>query len=185
MSFTEKQPKPPDPDHVRYTAFPFPAYRFVPGLLPHPRRHPRGHSAEQPEPSPPPIDPERWHESETYLYGVDLFNFAYWWECHEELESLWHVVGHSSRAGLFLQGIVQVAAANLRRFMEPENSQAGVSLMRKGLAKLSDFSGIYMGIDVGRFRSMTEDYFRGAREIPPTITLIGFPSGKRPRDDLK
>ncbi|MBD3297963.1 MAG: DUF309 domain-containing protein [candidate division Zixibacteria bacterium] len=171
-SFRTNQPQPPTPDHIRYTTRPFPPYRFVPGHFPHPRRDPKGHSYDHPEPSPPPIDPHRWHESETYLYGIDLFNFAYWWECHEELESLWHAVGHNSEMGVFLQGIVQVAAANLRRFMEPDNPDAGVSLMQKGLEKLQDYSGVYLGVDVERFRRMTEDYFGNTTHTPPTITLI-------------
>ena len=167
------QPSPPDPDHVRYTARPFPPYRFIPGLFPHPRRDPKGHAFGRPEPVPKPVTPENWRESETYLYGIDLFNFAYWWECHEELESLWHTVGHDSEQGLFLQGIVQIAAANLRRFMEPDDQKAGLSLMEKGLEKLRDFSGVYMGVDVQRFRMAVDASLRQRTAQPLTISLVG------------
>ncbi len=113
----------------------------------------------------------RWEESETYLYGIDLFNFAYWWECHEELESLWHAVGHNSEVGVFLQGIVQVAAANLRRFMDPDNPQAGSSLLDKAMDKLRGFDGIYMGVDVPKFCNSAHEFFNGTTDTPPTITL--------------
>src|SRR3989441_5753773 len=73
----------------RFTDRPFPAYRFIPGQSPHPRRDPHGHSYGQPEPTPPPFMPEEWWDSEWYLYGIDLYNYGYWWECHEVFEGLW------------------------------------------------------------------------------------------------
>ena len=77
----------------RYSARPFPPYRFIPGNNPHPRRHPQGHSFGCPEPSPEPYRPEDWCQSEDYRFGIDLYNFAYWWECHEVFEGFWHAVG--------------------------------------------------------------------------------------------
>ena len=95
----------------RYTDRPFPTYRFVPGQSPHPRRDPQGHSYGQPEPTPPLFTPEEWWDSEWYLYGIDLYNHGYWWECHEVFEGLWHAVGPDSPQGQFLQALIQVAAA--------------------------------------------------------------------------
>jgi hypothetical protein len=109
------EPSAPDPTWPRYSTIAFPAYRFVGGLNPHPRRDPRGHAYGIPEVPPPRVPPERWRGNDVYLHGIDLYNFAYWWECHEALEGLWHLTGHQGTEAQFLQGIIQVAAANLRR----------------------------------------------------------------------
>ena len=93
------EPQPPDPSWPRYSTRPFPSSRFVPGKTPHPRRDPRGHSYEQPEPKQAEFAPAEWQQSEEYLYGIDLYNYAYWWECHEVFEGLWHTVGHGTEQG--------------------------------------------------------------------------------------
>lgn len=133
----------------RYSKRAFPPYRFVPGRAPHPRRDPKGHAYGTPEPKPEPVPPEKWRECETYLYGIDLFNAGYWWECHEELEALWHAVGHETPQGQFLQGIIQVAAAHLQLFMGSEKTAQG--LAEKGLARLKDLPPTYMGVAVREF----------------------------------
>ena len=51
---------------------------------------------------------------QTFLYGIDLFNAGYWWECHEAMEGLWHVAGRGSPAGHTLQAVIQCAAAHLK-----------------------------------------------------------------------
>lgn len=124
----------------------FPPYRFLPGKHPHPRRHPLGHSYGQPEPKFLAFPPEEWQRAEDYLYGIDLYNFAYWWECHEVFEGLWHAVGHDTAQGNFFQALIQIAAANLKRFIGYE--QAAQNLARSGLARLQNLPQLYMGINV-------------------------------------
>jgi predicted metal-dependent hydrolase len=80
------------------------------------------------------------------LYGIDLYNFAYWWECHEVFEGLWHAVGHDTEQGNFFQALIQLAAANLKRFLG--NELAAQKLARSGLARLQGLPRLYMGIDV-------------------------------------
>jgi len=109
------QPEAPNSSWPRYSKTEFPPYRFVPGRSPHPRRDPTGHSFGVPEPKPPAPDPAKWKENDLYLHGIDLYNFAFWWECHEALEALWHAAGHTTPTGQFLQGVIQVSAANLKR----------------------------------------------------------------------
>jgi predicted metal-dependent hydrolase len=118
----------------------------VPGTNPHPRRDPGGHSYSKPEPAPSAIQPEDWQRSEEYLYGIDLYNFAYWWECHEVFEGLWHAAGHNTKQGNFFQALIQLAAANLKRFLG--NEPAARRLVRSGLARLLKVPPIYMGLDV-------------------------------------
>jgi len=80
------------------------------------------------------------------LYGIDLYNFAYWWESHEVFECLWHAAGHDTEQGNFFQALIQLAAANLKRFLG--NEQAAQKLARSGLTRLQTLPQLYMGIDV-------------------------------------
>ena len=92
---------------------PFPPYRHIPGVTPHPIRDPRGHSYGIEEVhDAEPLPPELWQQNEDYLYGVDLYNFAYWWEAHEAWEGLWHQAEDTYR--LFLQGLIQISAAFIK-----------------------------------------------------------------------
>ena len=147
------EPHPPDPAWPRYSTRPFPSYRFVPGRSPHPRRDPRGHSYGRPEPQLATFSLDAWQQSEDYRYGIDLYNFAYWWECHEVFEGLWHAAGHDSDQGNFFQALIQLAAANLKRFLG--NEQAAQKLARSGLTRLQTLPQLYMGIDV---IALSEEY---------------------------
>ncbi len=144
------EPSAPDPTWPRYSSRPFASYRFVGGLNPHPRRDPRGHKYGIPEVPPPRMSPDRWRENDVYLHGVDCYNFAYWWECHEELEALWHLTGHEGTEAQFLQGIIQVAAANLRRHVgSPVGAKrlAGEAVQRLESVGRAE----YMGVEIAPF----------------------------------
>jgi len=92
-------PGPIEPGLPRLTGRPFPSYRHVPGVTPHPRRHAGGHSRGLPEPREAPLPPEEWPRDEGYLFAVDLYNHGYWWECHEILEALWRAAGQQDSEG--------------------------------------------------------------------------------------
>jgi hypothetical protein len=136
-------------DRPRYGTLPFPAYRFLPGRTPHPRRNPQGHSFGLPEPRPLPFKHEVWSTSEDYLYAVDLYNFDYWWEAHEVFEGLWHACGRNTEAGNFFQALIQVAGANIKH--ELGNEAAAQNLARSGLLRLRDTPPRYMGLDTVAF----------------------------------
>jgi len=146
MNFAVTEPPPADPTWPRYAVRPFPSYHFVPGKNPHPRSEPRGHSYGKPEPKPSAFQPEDWHHSEEYLYGIDLYNYAYWWECHEVFEGLWHAGGRNTEQGNFFQALIQLAAANLKLFTG--NHQAAEKLLTSGMIRLQKIPRFYMGIDV-------------------------------------
>ncbi|MEO8047442.1 MAG: DUF309 domain-containing protein [Nitrospirota bacterium] len=147
------EPQPPDPTWPRYSTKPFPSYRFIPGNNPHPRRNPLGHSYGQPDPKLLAFPREHWQRSEDYLYGIDLYNYAYWWECHEIFEGLWHAVGHHTEQGNFFQALIQFAAANLKRFTG--HHRAAGNLLTNGLVRLQKIPTLYMGVDVAR---LTQDF---------------------------
>lgn len=163
MPLTE--PTPADPNMQRYApARPFPPYRFVPGLNHHPVAHPRGHMFRNgvPEPKPPYYSPERWRENEEYLLGCDYYNFAYFWEAHEAWEGLWHLTPKNNTEGLFLQGLIQITASNLKRHMaEMEGSLklANLALQKlKTVQGAATADGMYMGLDVAEFVGACERF---------------------------
>jgi hypothetical protein len=169
----DSEPARPVPPPVRYSARAFPPYRFVPGRSPHPRRHPQGHAYGTPEVPPPRYEPERWRENEEYLYGIDLFNHRYWWECHESLEGLWHLTGHAGREALYLQGVIQVAAANLQRFLG--HADGARRLAVEAIEKLVRVEAKeFMGLKLGPFIRQVNDYHLDEDvDAPPVIILDG------------
>src|SRR5258708_7391629 len=81
-----------------------PAYTYVPGTdTPHPIRDPRGHSHGRKPPPPMALMAERWADNRTYLWAIDLFNYGFYWEAHEEWERLWRVSGPDNTVGRFLK----------------------------------------------------------------------------------
>ena len=129
----------------RYTHRSLPAYRFLPGRTPHPRRHPQGHSFEQADLQLGPFEPAQWMTSENYLYGIDLYNWTYWWEAHELFEAFWHAYGRNTPAGNFFQALIQCAAANLKRELGQE--QATRNLVSYALDRLRHSPAQYMGLN--------------------------------------
>jgi hypothetical protein len=155
----------PDPGEravQRYSQRPFPAYRYVPGLHPHPIRDPRGHSY-QPVPTlnrHAPWDADEWRTLDDWLYGVDLFNRFYFWEAHEAWEGLWAAAGRDTAPALLLQGLIQIAAALLKTHM-------GVflgarTLSAEGLDKLGRVAALQpalLGLDIQQTAAAFASYF--------------------------
>src|SRR5262249_40943716 len=109
------------PDH------PLPPYAYLPGVNVHPA-HAGGHSFGHAPDPPIPLDPLRWRECATYLYGLDLFNcpapplpgspegrFAYYWEAHEGWGGLWEAAGRRGEVADFLKGLIHLAVAGLKQ----------------------------------------------------------------------
>jgi len=162
-------PSPPDPAFPRWTAAPFPRYRFVPGRSPHPRRDRLGHSWGLPEPRVQAIDPAAWAACAVYLRGVDLFNFAYWWESHEAFEALWRGARPGTATAELLQALIQLAASELKRFSGlPRPAQA---LGERALARLAEVPSPYLGLDVRGLAREAEGRLAGERQLPLLLVL--------------
>lgn len=158
----------------RYSQRPFPPYRYLPFQTdkphPHPRTDPAGHSYNEEEDYLPKFSPDDWRTCEPYLYGIDLFNHGYWWEAHEALETVWLAAGQkSTRCGKFLQGLIQLAGAQLKRFIdEPLGAQ---SLTKSGIEKLLLVEGVYLGIEIASFVADVTRCLHENRGEFPRITL--------------
>lgn len=167
-------PDPGDCGVRRYSLRPLPAYRYVPGLHPHPIRDPRGHSYE------PvltlnrhlPWTADEWRTLDDWLYGVDLFNRFYFWEAHEAWEGLWAVAERNHAPSLLLQGLIQIAAALLKTHM---GVLAGAcSLSAEGIAKLRRAAALQptlLGLDLADTAARFATYFSPlASDELPQIT---------------
>ncbi|MEY4582501.1 MAG: hypothetical protein RL701_7204 [Pseudomonadota bacterium] len=87
---------------------PLPSYAFLPGRTPRPSVHvPESNAHEK-------LTEQSWFGHAQYLWGVDLYNADLVWEAHEAWESLWRESLHGSSPRLFLQGLIQCAAASVK-----------------------------------------------------------------------
>ncbi|MBI4243422.1 MAG: DUF309 domain-containing protein [Planctomycetes bacterium] len=179
------EPSPSDPSFEIYCPYKsFPNYRYVPGLNPHPKRDQNGHSYGITEVKPTYYPPDQWRKNITYLFGIDLFNYAYWWECHEVIEGLWHLVEPGSVEGQFLQAIIQLAAANLnkhRGLVSGANMLARESCQRLEFVSNSTqhLKSIFMGVDVSELLVQAKRYHNLENIVsisykPPLIRLAGL-----------
>ncbi len=145
------EPNGTNPEIRRYTQTPFPAYRYLPfqSGMPHPRSDPHGHSYGKEDDYILDFTEENWSESLPYLYGIDLFNNSYWWEAHESWEQVWLAAGRGTLIGQFVQGLIQISAAQLKRFSQEE--QGAQFLTTSGIEKISLAKGVFLGIEVASF----------------------------------
>lgn len=132
----------------------FPPYAFLPGRDPHPTRDPAGHSFDLAEAPPPALPASGWRSNAPYLWGVDLYNHGFLWESHEAWEGLWHVSKPDRIQALFLQGLIQCAAAWLKIAMDqPRGMERLAALALEKLDEVArESGGDYMGLDLEAFR---------------------------------
>lgn len=129
-----------------------PPYRHDPGRTPHPTRDPRGHSYGVPAPPAEAFDPAHGADAPAFRRGIALFDAGYFWEAHEAWEAPWRATPRGAPGRVLLQGLIQVAAAMLKR----RAGRHGVArrLAARGVAKLERCAvecGATAGIDVPRF----------------------------------
>ena len=171
-------PDPGDRNIPRYSRRPFPVYRYVPGLHPHPHRDPAGHSY-QPQPAlnrHAPWRPRDWRTLDDWVFGVDLFNHFYFWEAHEAWEGLWAAVPRETAPSRMLQGLIQIAAALLKTHMRV---LAGARVLSaEGLEKLRRAALAeprLLGLDLGEVADRFEAYFAPVRHDEFPVIGPGVP----------
>ena len=160
----------------RYSTKPFPAYRYLPfqAGMPHPRNDPDGHSHGLEEDYLPRFSATEWAACQPYLYGVDLFNHGYWWEAHEAWEQVWLAAGRTTMEGLFVQGLIQVAAGQLKRAMDEWHGAA--LLTESGIGKLTPAGESFLGIELHPFIAEIRASLKSGDQMPPLIRLCPAPA---------
>ena len=132
----------------------FPAYRYVRGLNPHPRRDKQGHSYEAPQ-RVVEIDPAHWCESEDYLFGIDLYHQGYLWESCELWEALLGTVESDSPASNLLHALFLNSGAQIRahrRNARGTRTRSQAARWRLARIRAKGFDGPekrFMGFDIG------------------------------------
>jgi len=155
-----------DLSETRYTDRPLPDYRHVPGVTPHPTRDPAGHSYDVLPRSLPNLNHGDWRDCGEFLFGVDLFNTRYWWECHEVLEGLWHASGLGTPAGHALQAVIQCAAAHLKA--DSHCPHGARRLLDHSLRHARWSGGAVLGLDLERLVTDTRTF----------LTVQGTPAAR-------
>lgn len=140
---------------VRYSNKLFPPYRYVPGLNPHPTNSPEGHSYGNEDADYEKWESSLWEVNENYLFGVDLYNYHYYWEAHEAWEELWVASVRNSSEHRFIQGLIKCGAAFLKIRMATYQIQDLVgarNLSKSGMSLLSQVGqDKFMGLDIPNF----------------------------------
>ncbi len=165
-------PPPDPPPPLRVPDWPLPPYRFVPGLNPHPFRHPDGHMYT--DGSPPPAetwDPTvSWEQDTAWLRGLDLFDHCFYWEAHEVWEGIWRSAPRDDPYAELLQGLIQAAAFLLKQHMGQE--AAAEHLRSASAARLSSArdrcGSSFRGVELD---CLLQALDRRALEPPPLATV--------------
>ncbi len=106
--------------------------------------------------------------------GRALFNAGEHWEAHEAWEEAWQ--DEEGEVKLFLQGLIQAAAAMHKAFVQ-EQPASCAKLLAKALDKLDPLADDMGGIDLARFR----EALRRFRAEAPRIFLAGAADVGPPR----
>jgi len=160
----------------RYSVRPLPTYRHLPFQNAHPFMDADGHSYGEKLNPPESFGPADWRHCDDYLYCVDLFNHAFWWEAHERFKPISIGAGRQSECGLFIQGLIQLAAGLLKYSLGEEGPAK--TLVAMGLEHLAAVEKSYLGIDVLALCDAVA-YFQERREKYPCLLLDLADGGDR------
>lgn len=156
----------------RYSSVPLPRRRHLPGVSPRSSVDGRLLTWLETCPAPLGFGPDSWADSVHYRCAVDLFNFGFWWESHAAWEVVWRVAEKESLTALFVQGLIQVAAALLKR--SQSHDTAAERLSSRGLEKLGLAPEVFLGVEVEPFTRSVQLFFSGEIADPPRIVLLGL-----------
>lgn len=125
---------------------PFPPYRYLPGVNPHPFRSPVGHMRTREESACPRDD------DEAMRFAIDLYHATYYWEAHEVWEDLWRPARGLERD--VLQSLIQLSAGHLKR--ELGAARSATQLYTSALARLPPVETTVLGVSIAQLRRALE-----------------------------
>jgi predicted metal-dependent hydrolase len=79
-----------------------------------------------------------------FLKGIEQYNTAMFFECHDTWEEIWHEIYGSDKK--FLHGLIQVAIALYH--LTNRNPKGARSMFAKAFAKLERYQPAYRGVAV-------------------------------------
>lgn len=158
---------------------PLPTAAYVPGRTRRPE--PEGTGAHAPHASHAadggPAGPaDGLAESLGFRFGVDLFNHGFYWEAHEEWETLWLPIPRGSLDAALLQGLIQGAAALLK--LRTGAAGPARTIWARGRARLahvaaSSAGGKHLGVPLASLLAALDRAIDAGElpEPPPRIRL--------------
>lgn len=112
------------------------------------------------------MDAKDWSKNEEYLFGVDLYNHAFWWESHEAWEAVWLNTDKFQAYGQYLQGLIQISAAFIKWYLhQPEGL---IKLYETGISRLefvASSSPQFMGQDLTSHIIKLKKHFKPALDV--------------------
>ena len=109
-----------------------------------------------------------WASDPALRYAADLFDYRFFWEAHEEWESMWHCCHPESRDRPVLQSLIQVAAAILQHHMGQIRSQT--LLLERAKKRMAEQKiERHKGVGISELISATEAFF--VNGVYPTLML--------------
>jgi len=121
---------------------------------------------------------------EALARGADLYNRGLHWEAHEAWEELWLALDDEPK--LFVQGLIQVAAAGHKAFVQ-QQPRGCVKLLGTALEKLEAAPPDFLGVEtrdflsaLRRMRAEAERWLAGEvtdlhRGLMPPVVLLAPP----------
>jgi len=103
-----------------------------------------------------------WQQDRLYLYGLDLFDARYYWECHECWEQAWKRLSRDDVVRTHLQGLVQAAASVLKQHMGHSGPASTLwATSRRRLSSVIEHLGPHArGMDLPAFIDTVEQYHK-------------------------
>lgn len=160
-------PAPVPPPPRRRPDLGLPAYRYVPGLQPHPFRHAGGHRHLRGHVWPAPLwaSGADWRQDTPWLHGLDLFDQRFFWESHECWEEIWHAVDRAHIDRELLQGLIQAAAFVIKRHCGTD--RAARTLLARSIGRLETVQrrcgAAHRGVDLPGLVTALRDFDAGGR----------------------
>lgn len=105
----------------RFSDKPLPSYIFIPGQNPHPKKE-GGHMEGQSEPVAEPLTLDHPEKSPEFCFGVDLFNYHYYWESHVYFEALWNAHHRQGEVADFFKALIKLSAAEVKKKLNQEET---------------------------------------------------------------
>ena len=156
----------PDPaPPLRRPDIGLPAYRYVPGLNPHPFRDAAGHHHLHGHAWPAPLwSPDAdWRQDAPWLHGLDLFDQRFYWESHECWEAIWHEVDRAHVDRQLIQALIQAAAFIIKKHCGTE--RAARHLLSRCTGRLdavqAEAGPVLRGVDVPAFQAALHAFDAG------------------------
>jgi predicted metal-dependent hydrolase len=95
--------------------------------------------------------------------GIEQFNNAQFFACHETLESVWKDQAGSQRE--FIQGIIQIAVGYYH--LLNDNELGAGKLLRRGLDRIGQFAPVFLGVEVSTLANSVEETLKRLEPCNP------------------